>query len=106
MITRMESDEQEHPCEGCPRWDDGQCDGKPENCTANTPAPDEAISGQIEAIWAAISRLENQLGKICADVDDLRHREVSGLKTDIWQIEANISKVESDLQSVERACRY
>ena len=99
MITRMESDEQEHPCEGCPRWDDGQCDGKPENCTANTPAPDEAI-------WAAISRLENQLGKICADVDDLRHREVSGLKTDIWQIEANISKVESDLQSVERACRY
>ena len=66
---------------------------------------DEGTSGQIKAVWAAITRLESQLGKIRADLDDLRHREVAGVKTDIWQIEANISKVESDLQSVERACR-
>ena len=66
---------------------------------------DEGISGQIEAIWSAIKRLESQLGKIRTDVNDLRHREVSGLKTDIWQIEANVSKIESDLQSVERICR-
>ena len=67
---------------------------------------DEETSGQIESIWAAIARLEEQLGKIRADLDDLRHREVAGVKTDIWQMEANISKVETDLQSVERACRY
>ena len=66
---------------------------------------DEGISGQIEAIWSAISRLENQLGKIRADLDDLRHCEVARVKMDIWQMEANISKVESDLHSVERICR-
>ena len=67
---------------------------------------DEETSGQIESIWAAISRLEGQLAKIRVDLDDLRHREVTKVKTDIWQIEANISKVESDLHSVERSCRY
>ena len=66
----------------------------------------DEVSGQIEGIWAAIKRLENQLDKIRADLDDLRHREVSRLKTDIWQMEANISKVESDLHSMERTCRY
>lgn len=58
-----------------------------------------------EEIWEAIIRIENQLAKIRADLDDLRHREVRDLKTDFWQMENKVSGIERDLQNVERMCR-
>lgn len=58
-----------------------------------------------EEIWETITRLESQLAKIRADLDDLRHREVRDLKTESWQLENRISGVESAVQSIERACR-
>ena len=58
-----------------------------------------------EEIWEAITRLENQLAKICADLDDLRHNEVRNLKTETWQLENRVSGVERAVQSIERACR-
>ena len=58
-----------------------------------------------EEIWEAIPQLEGQLAKIRADLDDLRHREVQGIKMDFWQLESKVSEVERSLQSVERECR-
>jgi len=58
-----------------------------------------------EEIWEAITRIEGQLAKIRADLDDLRHNEVRNLKTEAWQFESKINDLERGLQSVERACR-
>ena len=58
-----------------------------------------------EEIWEAITRLENQLAKMQADLDDLRHREVRNLKTETWQLESKVNDLERSLQTVERACR-
>lgn len=56
-------------------------------------------------LWDAITRLERQLAKIRADLDDLRHNEVRNLKQESWQLENKVSELERGLQSVERACR-
>ena len=66
---------------------------------------DEEVSGQIEAIWEVVTRLEGQLANIRTDLDDLRHREVRNLRTETWQLESKISGIERDLQSVQRVCR-
>ena len=58
-----------------------------------------------EEIWEAITRIENQLAKIRADLNDLRHNEVRNLKTETWQLESKVSEIERSLQNVERLCR-
>ena len=58
-----------------------------------------------EELWEAITRLEGQLAKIRADLDDLRYNEVRNLKLESWQLENKVSELERSLQSVERACR-
>lgn len=48
-------DEPRHRCEGCPRWDDGQCDGEPEHCTAKEFTPEQ----QIDNVLRSLSKLVN-----------------------------------------------
>jgi len=58
-----------------------------------------------EELREAITRLENQLAKIRADLDNLRHNEVRNLKLESWQLENKVSNLERGLQSVECVCR-
>ena len=57
-----------------------------------------------EEIWEAITRLESQLAKICADLDNL-HNDAHNSTLDFCQLESKVSGVERAVQSIERACR-
>ena len=57
-----------------------------------------------EELWEAITRIENQLAKIRADLDNL-HNDAHNSTLDFCQFENKVSNLEHSLQSVERACR-
>jgi regulator of replication initiation timing len=57
-----------------------------------------------EEIWEAIIRLEGQLAKIRADLDDV-YKEIHIFKTEYWQLEDKVGRIERSVQVVERACR-
>jgi regulator of replication initiation timing len=57
-----------------------------------------------EELWEAITRLENQLAKIRADLDNL-HNDAHNSMLDFCQLENKVNGIEHSLQSVERACR-
>jgi len=57
-----------------------------------------------EEIWEAITRIEGQLAKIRADLDELHYSDVRH-DQQYWQLEDKVGGIERGLQSVERACR-
>jgi predicted nucleic acid-binding Zn-ribbon protein len=58
-----------------------------------------------EELWEAITRIEGQLAKIHAGLDDL-HNDVHNFKLDFYRLENKVNDLERSLQTVERACRY
>jgi hypothetical protein len=103
MPVWTEFDEPRHKCEGCPRWDDGQCDGEEENCTAKGDIAMERFvtGGSLDTSNARVEAFLDEIVEVCKKYKlSIAHEDHHGAfiieeysKTNIdWLHDAHYSK--------------